>query len=97
MVNKSDWEPWGCGFDPWPCLVGWGSGVAVSCGVGRGLGSDPALLWLWRRQVAAAPVRPLAWKPPHAVGGGPRKGKKGKKAKKKKVSLICMYLRLSAS
>ena len=26
-----------------------GSGVAVSCGVGRRRGSDLALLWLWRR------------------------------------------------
>ena len=31
----------GCGFDPWPCSVGRGSSVAVSCGVGRQL-----LLWL---------------------------------------------------
>ena len=22
---------------------------------------DPVLLWLWRRRVAAAPIRPLAW------------------------------------
>ena len=28
--NESDWEPWGCGFDPWPHSVGYGSGVAVS-------------------------------------------------------------------
>ena len=33
VVNESDWEPWGCGFDPWPCSVGWGSSVAVHCGV----------------------------------------------------------------
>ena len=23
----------GCWFDPWPCSVGWGSSIAVSCGV----------------------------------------------------------------
>ena len=40
----------------------------MSCGVGRGHGSDPALLWLWRRPVAAAPIGPLAWEPPYAVG-----------------------------
>ena len=40
----------------------------MSCGVGRRLGSDPALLWLWRRLVAAAPIRPLAWEPPYAAG-----------------------------
>ena len=35
--------------------------VAVSRGVGCRLGSDLALLWLWRRPVATAPVGPLAW------------------------------------
>ena len=28
--NESDEESWGCGFGPWPCPVGWGSGVAVT-------------------------------------------------------------------
>ena len=28
---------------------------------------DPALLWLWRRLAATAPIRPLAWEPPHAA------------------------------
>ena len=28
------------------------SGVAVSCGVGHRQGSDPVLLWLWRRLAA---------------------------------------------
>jgi len=40
----------------------------VSCGVGCRGGSDPALLWLWRRPVATAPIRPLAWEPPYAAG-----------------------------
>ena len=31
-------------------------------------GSDPALLWLWRRPVATAPIQPLAWEPPYAAG-----------------------------
>ena len=31
-------------------------------------GSDPALLWLWCRLAAVAPIRSLAWKPPYAVG-----------------------------
>ena len=22
VVDESDGEPWGCGFDPWPCSVG---------------------------------------------------------------------------
>ena len=37
-----------------------GSGVAVSCSVGCRLSSDLALLWLWHRLVAAAPIPPLA-------------------------------------
>ena len=28
----------------------------------------PSLLWLWHRPVATAPIRPLAWEPPYAVG-----------------------------
>ena len=28
---------------------------------------DLALLWLWRRLAAAAPIVPLAWEPPHAA------------------------------
>ena len=40
----------------------------MSCGVGCRCGSDPALLWPWRRQVAEAPILPLAWEPPYATG-----------------------------
>ena len=40
----------------------------MNCGVGRRLGLDPALLWLWRRPVATAPIGPLAWEPPYAMG-----------------------------
>ena len=40
----------------------------MSCGVGRRLGWDPALLWLWCRPAATAPIRPLAWEPPYAAG-----------------------------
>ena len=48
--------------------MGQGSGVAVSCGVGRRRGSDPVLLWLRCRPAATAPLRPLAWEPPYAAG-----------------------------
>ena len=41
--------------------------VAVSCGVGRRFGLGLALLWLWHRPVATAPVRPPAWEPPYAI------------------------------
>ena len=40
----------------------------MSCGVGRRRSSDPALLWLWHRPEATAPIRPLAWEPPYATG-----------------------------
>ena len=28
---------------------------------------DPALLWLWRRLAAVAPIEPLAWEPPRTT------------------------------
>ena len=42
--------------------------MAVSCGVGRIHGLDPALLWPWHRLAATAPIGPLAWEPPCAAG-----------------------------
>ena len=29
---------------------------------------DPVLLWLWRRPVATALIRPLAWESPYSAG-----------------------------
>ena len=40
----------------------------MSCGVGCRRGLDPTLLWLWRGLAATAPIRPLAWEPPYAMG-----------------------------
>jgi len=37
---------------------------------------DPALLWLWCRPVATAPIRPLAWEPPYAVGAAQEMAKR---------------------
>ena len=54
----------------------------MSCGVGRRHNSDPMLLWLWNRLEAEAPIRPLAWEPPYAVGAAQEMAKK-KKTKKK--------------
>ena len=39
----------------------------MSCGVGCARGSDLALLWLWGRPVAIAPIQSLAWEPPYAT------------------------------
>jgi len=58
----------------------------MSCGVGCRRGSDPALLWLWCRLVATAPISPLAWEPPYAAGVAQEIAKK--KKKKKKNSLL---------
>ena len=64
--------------------MGWGSSIAVSCGVGRRRGSVPTLLWLCCRPVAVALIRPLAWEPPYAARVAQEKAKRQKDQKKKK-------------
>ena len=59
----------------------------MSYGVGHRCSSGLALLWLWRRLAATAPIGPLAWEPPYAAGAAlkrPKKKKKKKKPKRKK-------------
>ena len=36
------------------------------------------LLWLWRRLVATAPIRPLAWDPPYTTGVALKRQNKNK-------------------
>ena len=62
----------------------------MSCGIGHRNGSDPLLLWLWHRPVATAPIRPLAWEPPYAVGAAQvmAKRQKTKQNKTKKEKWI---------
>ena len=59
----------------------------MSCGVGRGGGSDPMLLWLCGGLTATAPIQPLAWEHPYAVGAALKRQKcaalKNKKQRKK--------------
>ena len=55
----------------------------MSSGVGHKRSLDPALLWLWCRPVAAAPIHPLAWKPPNAKGAAKEREERPKKKKKK--------------
>jgi len=50
-----------------------------SCGVGCRHGLDLALLWLWCRSVATAPIGPLAWDPPYDADVALKKKKKKKK------------------
>ena len=42
--------------------------AVVSCGVGCRHSSDCLLVWLRRRPAATAPIQPLAWEPPYAMG-----------------------------
>ena len=70
----------------------------MSCGIGHRYGSDLALLWLWNRPAAAAPIPPLAWELPDAEGGAikrkrrkkrkEKKGKERKQRKKKKTQIL---------
>lgn len=50
---------------------------------------DLALLWLWCRPAAIAPVGTLAWEPPYAVGAA-------LKSKKKKSILKWMFIKRMA-
>ena len=56
----------------------------MSCGVGCRLGSDPTLLWLWHRPAAIAPIRPLTWELPYAMGAALEKTKTKKPKKQRK-------------
>ena len=60
-------------------------GVAVSCGVGCRHTSDLALLWQWHKLAAAAPIGPLAWEPPYAVGASLKRKKKKKTFERIKI------------
>ena len=48
----------------------------MSCGVGGRHGSDMALLRLWGRPAAVAPIGPLAWELPNATGAALKRKKK---------------------
>ena len=63
--------------------------MAVSCGVGHRHGLDPVLLWLWRRLVATAPIRPLAWEPSYAASAALEK------TKNKQTKTPCMQISIS--
>ena len=53
----------------------------MSCGVRHRRSLDPALLCLWLRPTATAPIQPLAWEPPYAAGAALQKAKKKEKEK----------------
>ena len=60
----------------------------MRCRVGHKCGSDPKLLCLWRRPVATALIRPLAWETPYGAGAALEKAKRPKKIKNKKVKIL---------
>ena len=60
----------------------------MSCGVDCRRGSDPALLWLWYRLAATAPIQPLAWETPYAMGAALEKGEKQNKQTKQTSKCI---------
>ena len=51
----------------------------MSYGVDQRCSSDLVLLWLWRRPEATAPIQPLAWEPPYAMGAAQEIAKRQKK------------------
>ena len=53
-----------------------GSGISTSCDVGCKCGLDLALLWLWHRPAAVAPIQPLAQELPYVTGTTPPPQKK---------------------
>ena len=72
-----------------PGLVQWVKEptLLVSSGVGCTCSSDPALLWLCCRLAAVAPVWPLAWEPPYAMGVALKSKNKNKKTQKTESQL----------
>ena len=83
---------WGCKFDPWLCSVGEGSGIAMSYGVGRRCGLDPALLWLWCRPAATAPIQPLAWEAPYTLSAALKRKEKKKICSRNMFVCLFIYL-----
>ena len=58
-----------------------GSGVASELCCRSQTGFDLVLLWLWCRPAGTAPIQPLAWEPPYAMGVALKDRKKKKKEK----------------
>ena len=52
----------------------------MSCNVGRRCGSDLMLLWLWCRPATVAPIQPVAWEPPYAMGVALKRQKRKSKS-----------------
>ena len=60
----------------------------MSCGAGHRCGSDPSLLWVWHRLVAAAPIKPLDWELPYAAGAAIKRKKEKEKRVEARIYVI---------
>ena len=60
----------------------------MSVVLSRKPGSDPVLLWLWHRLAAVAPIHPLAWELPYAMGVALKRQKRKKKKRKRKLLIF---------
>ena len=58
---------------------------------------DPALLWLWCRPAATAPIRPRGWEPPCAMSAGLQRQKDKKQTNKKHKENILLQILLVIS
>ena len=56
-------------------------GISKTKSLGHRHGSDPALLWLWYRPAAEAPIGPLAWEPSCAMGAALKSNNNNNKIK----------------
>ena len=63
----------------------------MRCGVDSRCGSDPVLLWLWRKPAAAALIQSLAWELSYATCAAQKKKKKQKEIKMEKFN-ICLLI-----
>ena len=52
------------------------------------------LLWLWRRLAATAPIQPLAWERPYAMGEAPKRQKNKKETRDVEFPLWVFGLRI---
>ena len=64
----------------------------MSRGVGHRLCLDLALLWLWSKPAATAPIRPLVWEPPYAAGAALKRQKTKKEKKELTVHVLIINM-----
>ena len=69
----------------------------MNCGMGRRHGLDPALLCLWYRPAAAAPIEPPAWETSYALDAALKRQKtKQKKEDMTEVAQVTVEARVQS-